>query len=259
MDATPQSSLDGEIAFIQQKIRSEPTVPKWRMGLFQRYCQAGRWQKALEQLQAYARMFPQGEAFAYAYRVALQQEQVRERVFRGELDPPLPEDAQEWLQVLASTLKRESAGSLTASDLREQALQIAPTSSGTLDDRPFEWIADADLRLGPVCEAIFDGQYQWIPYNRIESIRIVAPSSVCDLVWLSAGIKFWGVESRPALIPARYPLIEGLTDAHLRSALTTWEDQGNDVWIGRGVRILTTNDEEKSLLDVRRIDFNPPA
>jgi type VI secretion system protein ImpE len=144
-------------------------------------------------------------------------------------------------------------------DLREQALEIAPTSSGTLDDEPFEWIADADSRLGPICEAIFNGQYQWIPYSRIESIRIVAPGSACDLVWLSAGIKLWGEESMPALIPARYPLTEGLTDAHLRSALTTWEEQASGAWVGRGVRILATNNEEKSLLDIRRIDFNPPA
>jgi len=254
---TASNSLDAEIASIQEKIRSEPTDPKWRMGLFQRYCQAGRWQKALEQLQAYARMLPGGEAFAYAYRVALQQEQLRERVFRGELDLPLPADAEEWLRVLASTFKPGIAAE--AIDLRQQALQIAPASSGTLDDKPFEWIADADSRLGPVCEAIFEGKYQWISYNRIESIRVVAPSSACDLVWLSAGIKLWGQESMPALIPARYPLTEDLTDAHLRCALTTWEEQGNDVWVGRGVRIVTTDSEEKSLLDVRRIDFNPPA
>jgi len=262
MDATVSSSnsLAEAIFSVQRKIQSEPADPKWRMGLFQRYCQAGRWQKALEQLQVYAKLFPEGEAFAYAYRVALQQEQIRERVFGGGLELPLPEDAEDWLKVLASTLKRETAaGSLTANELRKQALQIAPMSAGRLDDKPFEWIADADSRLGPVCEAIYDGQYQWIPFSRIESIRIVAPSSACDLVWLSAGIKLWGTESAPALIPARYPLTEGLTDAHLRSALTTWEDEGDDVWVGRGVRVLTTDDVEKSLLDVRRIEFNPPA
>jgi hypothetical protein len=29
--------------------------------------------------------------------------------------------------------------------------------------------------------------------------------------------------------------------------------------VGRGVRVLATNEEEKSLLDIRRIDFNPAA
>ncbi|MDR2153986.1 MAG: hypothetical protein LBE78_03020 [Burkholderiaceae bacterium] len=262
MDATTSSpkSLDAEIAAIQEKVRAEPTEPKWRMGLFQRYCQAGRWKKALEQLQAYARSSAEGEAFAYAYRVALQQEQIRERVFRGEIDLPLSEDTPEWLRILASTLKPTSAtGSLTASDLRQQALEIAPTSSGTLDGKPFEWIADADTRLGPVCETIFNGQYQWIAFSQIESIRITAPSNVCDLVWLSAGIKLWSAESMPALIPARYPLTDGLIDGHLRSTLTTWEEQSKDVWVGRGVRILATNKTEKSLLDVRRIDFNRPV
>jgi type VI secretion system protein ImpE len=260
LTSIPSRSLEAEITAIQEKIRSEPTDPKWRMGLFQRYCQTGLWQKALAQLQAYTRMFPGSEAFAYAYQVALQQEQIRERVFRGELDLRLPNDAQEWLRVLASTLKQGATTELlTAIDLREQALQIAPASPGTLDDQPFEWIADADSRLGPVCEAIFNDQYQWIPYNQIEAIRVAAPSSVCDLVWLSADIKLWRQESVPALIPARYPLVDALTDTYLRSTLTTWENQGHDIWVGRGVRILVTDNEEKSLLDVRRIDFNPLA
>jgi type VI secretion system protein ImpE len=260
MDAPQPSTLDAEIATVQQKIRTDPTNPKWRMGLFQRYCQAGRWQKALEQLQVYARMSAEAEAFAYAYRVALQQELLRERIFRGEADPLLPDDAAEWLRVLASTLKQSSsAGGLSASDLRTQALQLAPASSGMLDsEHPFEWIADADTRLGPVCEAIVEGCYQWIPYSAIASIRITAPANLCDLVWLPAGIQLRGDhESRPALLPARYPLSEGLSDAHLRSALTTWDEQGAGTWIGHGVRILTTDDREKSLLDIRRIDFNP--
>jgi len=257
MDMTLSHPLETEIAAVQQKVRSEPTDPKWRMGLFQRFCQAGRWQKALEQLQAYAHMSAEGEAFAYAYRVALQQERIRERVFRGEIDPVLPVDTDEWLRVLASTLKQQAAGSLSALELRSQAFQLAPASSGTLDGKPFEWIADADSRLGPVCEVIVDGQYQWIPYSMIESLRIVAPTSACDLVWLSAGIKLWGNESKPALIPARYPLSHQESDAHLLSALTTWEQPQADIWIGHGVKILTTNNEEKSLLDIRHIDFDP--
>jgi len=260
MNTSLHPALDAEIAAVQQRIRTEPTNPKWRMGLFQRYCQAGRWQKALEQLQTYAGMSAEGEAFAYAYRIALQQEQVRERIFRGEMDPVLPDNADEWLRVLASALKQPANGTLSANELRAQALQLAPASSGTLDDEfPFEWIADADPRFGPVCEAIVEGCYQWIPYSAIASIRISTPANLCDLVWLPAGIKLRGEneESRPALLPARYPMSDGLNDAHFRSALTTWEEQDADTWIGHGVRVLATDRQEKSLLDIRRIDFNP--
>ena len=256
MQASSSSqSLDAEIAFIQQKIRSAPTESNWRMGLFQRYCQAGRWQKALEQLQAYARMYPAGEPFAYAYRVALQQEQVREKVFRGELVAPLAQNAPEWLSVFAATLAGETKPGLSPGELREQALQLAPESAGTLDEQPFEWIADADARLGPVCEVILDGQYQWLAFEQIESIRVIEPSSACDLVWLSAGVKLWDDESKPALIPARYPVLDDWSDEHLRSTLTSWEEHGEGNWIGRGVKVLTTDAEEKSLLDIRRIEF----
>jgi protein involved in temperature-dependent protein secretion len=39
--------------------------------------------------------------------------------------------------------------------------------------------------------------------------------------------------------------------------LTTWDEQETDTWVGRGTRVLATDREEKSLLDVRRIDFKP--
>ena len=225
------------------------------MGLFQRYCQAARWQKALEQLQAYARMHPAGEPFAYAYRVALQQEQVREKVFRGEMLAPLTSDAPEWLHVFAGALAGQSQPGLAPNELKEQALQLAPESAGIMDEQPFEWIADADARLGPVCEVILDGQYQWLAFEQIESIRIIEPSSACDLVWVSAGVKLWEAESKPALIPARYPVLDECSDEHLRSVLTSWEELDEGNWIGRGVKILTTDTKEKSILDIRRIEF----
>ena len=106
-----------------------------------------------------------------------------------------------------------------------------------------------------MCEVILDGQYQWLAFEQIESIRVIEPSSACDLVWLSAGVKLWDDESKPALIPARYPVLDDWSDEHLRSTLTSWEEQGEGNWIGRGVKVLTTDAEEKSLLDIRRIEF----
>jgi protein involved in temperature-dependent protein secretion len=34
----------------------------------------------------------------------------------------------------------------------------------------FAWLADADVRLGPVLEAIVDGKYYWIPFGNLSAI-----------------------------------------------------------------------------------------
>ena len=66
----------------------------------------------------------------------------------------------------------------------------APTSAGILDAEPFEWIADADMRLGPVCEAIFNGRYYWVPMNRLACIRFEPPEDLRDQVWLPVHLDF---------------------------------------------------------------------
>ena len=60
------------------------------------------------------------------------------------------------------------------------------STSGDIDGTKFDWIADADSRLGPVLEAVIDGKYYWIPFNRVAKVNISRPSDLRDLVWISA-------------------------------------------------------------------------
>ena len=63
---------------------------------------------------------------------------------------------------------------------------MAPTASGTIDGKPFEWIADADPRLGPIMEAMVDGKYYWVPFTRLSRLDIEAPADLRDQVWMPA-------------------------------------------------------------------------
>jgi protein involved in temperature-dependent protein secretion len=56
-----------------------------------------------------------------------------------------------------------------------RAFELAPSTAGTIDSAPFEWIADADMRLGPVCEAIINGRYYWLPFSHLSRVDIEAP------------------------------------------------------------------------------------
>ena len=54
-----------------------------------------------------------------------------------------------------------------AAAVREQAFEQRRSRPAIADDQPFAWIADADTRLGPVLEAIINGRYFWVPFQRI--------------------------------------------------------------------------------------------
>ena len=73
-----------------------------------------------------------------------------------------------------------------ARELRAKAFEAAPAISGTINEKPFEWLADADMRLGPILEAIVDGRYFWIPFQNIREIEIEKPQDLRDLVWTPA-------------------------------------------------------------------------
>ncbi len=77
-------------------------------------------------------------------------------------------------------------------------------SAGDIDGQPFEWIADADSRLGPVLEAVINGRYYWVPFSRLSRIQIEPPEDLRDMVWMPAHLQFENGGESVALIPTRY-------------------------------------------------------
>jgi type VI secretion system protein ImpE len=153
---------------------------------------------------------------------------------------------------------RGNAGA--ARTLRAQALDAAPATAGTLDGEPFEWIADADSRLGPVLEAIINGRYCWVPFAALTKVVVEAPSDLRDLVWAPAQLEFPNGGSSVALLPVRYAGSAGSGDAALQMARRTdWLELGEEQYRGLGQRVLNTDTADKGLLDVRELVLAPTA
>src|SRR5690606_40769521 len=74
---------------------------------------------------------------------------------------------------------RDWSSDVCSSDL-DLAFEAAPASAGMLDGKPFEWIADADMRLGPVIEAIINGKYFWLPFASVARLDLEAPADLRD-------------------------------------------------------------------------------
>jgi len=140
--------------------------------------------------------------------------------------------------------------------------ELAPATSGTLNGDRFAWIADADMRLGPVLELILNGQYYWVPFNRIASIKIEPPADLRDRVWTPVTVTVASGGEMPAFIPTRYPGAPGLADNRLKlSRATEWVDVGAETYVGHGQRVLATDIAEIALMDVRDLvlDVETPA
>jgi type VI secretion system protein ImpE len=195
---------------------------------------------------------------AQTYREALACEALRSAVFAGSRSPVVFGRPAQWTAELLDALRLAGLGEFEASRrLRDRAFDAAPGASGTLNGERFEWIADADARLGPMIEVVVNGRYCWVPFSNISEIRLEPPSDLRDLVWLPAEFTWSNGGEMVGLIPARYPATEKASDDLLRLARRTdWVDQGTDLFFGLGQRLLATDQGEYPLFEVREICFD---
>jgi type VI secretion system protein ImpE len=245
---------------LQEAVRTSPSDANLRVFLFQLLCVVGSWERALTQLNVLSDLDTATVNLAHMYREAIRCEMLRAKVFKGEKAPLVLGEPDQWLALLIeSVLTRARGDDAQANELHDRAFSEAPTSPGTINGEAFEWIADADQRLGPVCEAIVNGRYYWIPFSNIEAITVAAPVDLRDLVWLPVRLRLENGGEFVALIPARYPGSEACEDAQIAlGRKTIWiPDRGQTT--GLGQRLWATDAGEYSLLDVRDLTIHSPT
>ena len=240
---------------LRKMIQKQPQRSDLRIFLFQLYCVQGEWMKTGTQLEVLLELDPSSKPMVETYREALRCEALRREVFDGKRSPPVLGKPDDWLAMMIEALRVDAEGRPdAAAELRARALEAAPATSGKLDDAPFEWLADADGRLGPVVEAIINGKYYWVPVSRLLRIEIEKPADLRDFVWAPATLTLENGAVNVALIPTRYAGTEREETAALRLARATdWREQPGGAFHGVGQRMLTTDQAEVALLDVRVI------
>lgn len=248
---------DAALAALLDQVRGDPANAKLRVFLFQLCCVTGDWARARTQLDVVTGMDDGALLMGRIYGAALVCEEERRKVFAGEAVPTIFGDPQPWMAELYEALRLDCRGEHAAgTNLRDHALDAAPTSSGKIDGEDFTWIADADSRLGPMLETIVDGRYFWLPFIRIARITIEPPTDLRDQVWMPVKFILANGGETVGLIPTRYPQSEQSADPLIRLARkTAWRDVGDGTQYGSGQRLLATDRDDFPLMDIRAIEF----
>lgn len=256
-DLLREGSPDAALAALQARVRGEPANPKLRTFLFQLLCVQGDWMRARDQLTALGDLDASAFPLVHLYGAAVAGELLRREVFTGSRTPLVLGEPLPWMALLMQALTAEAGGrAAEAGTLRAEALAQAQPVPGAIDGEAFDWIADADSRLGPVCEAMIDGRYYWVPFERLRAIGIEAPSDLRDVVWMPAHLELANGGEAAALLPARYPGSESDPDGLIRlGRKTEWDEVAPETFHGRGQRMLATDASEYPFLDVRRIEL----
>lgn len=250
--------LNGALEALQTAVRADAGKASLRVFLFQLLCVLGNWKRAIQQLKVSAEMDPGATPMAQTYREGIVCEVYREKVFAGEKDPLIFGEPQEWIALMLDALKLQAQGHVEkAAATRARAFDAAPAVSGQIDGQSFDWIADADMRMGPLLEAVVNGKYYWIPFSAISRLEFEEPADLRDAVWTPATMTTANGGELVALIPTRYAgTIESGDDAAKLARKTEWVDLGHDTFVGVGQRLLATDLGDHAIMDIRKIRLN---
>jgi type VI secretion system protein ImpE len=265
------ADLATSLKSLQSEVRDNPSEPKHRIFLFQLLSILGQWERALGQLNVLRDLNAESLSLVQTYQETLNCEALRDAVFSGKRSPLLFGEPEPWMALMLESLKLTSQGNIAESEtMRDNALQDAPAVSGSLtlfpeksgDDieaaepLPFEWIADSDSRIGPFLEAIVNGRYFWIPFQRIQSIALEKVADLRDLVWLPVRFEWVNGGETVGFVPTRYVNSQSQTDDHVRLGWKTiWQEAGEGTYVGLGQRILATDADEYPLTKIHKIAF----
>ena len=221
--------LDEAIAALGAEVRDNPTDIQRRTFLFELLCFAGQYDRAEKQLGVLEQGGKDAQMGALVYHSALHAERLRQQMFEK--------------------------GTLPVSK--------APRAvSGTLNGTPFDSLADADPRIGARLEVFAAGQYTWIPFEQVATVRMQPPKRLRDLLWAPAILRtaegFRGEELGEVMIPALAPLTWRHADGAVRlGRVTEWEslDDGAEAPVGQ--KMLVVDGEEFPILEIRELVIDP--
>lgn len=257
--------LDQALAALENDVRKAPADLNLRIFLFQLLVVLGKWDRAVTQLEVVAEMSPKALLMAQACRQAILCEHLRTEVFAGKRSPLILGEPDQWVQQLIAAMSLDPSA---AAELRDAAFEAAPASAGAIEHlsadgqsltTEFDWIADADPRLGPLLEVLVGGKYYWVPWHRIRAIRIEPPTDLRDAAWIPARFLWSTGADQDGFIPARYSGSESSSHSgSIRLARTTeWISSPSGLEIPVGQRLLATSAGEFSLFETRSIRIGP--
>jgi type VI secretion system protein ImpE len=252
--------LRGAIDQLTQDVKANPRESSRRIFLFELLCFAGDFDRAGRQLDAIAQLSgnAQVEMGIQVYRNLLQGEAARRAFFSGKsLQPKFLSEAPPYAGLhLQAIAKLRNNQVQDFENLLDESGDLREPVSGQVDGTPFNDLRDCDDLLGPFLEVLFQTDYVWLPFEQIKRIEIPAPRTLRDLIWTPAKIGLRSEITGDVFLPAQYYGSADHPDDLVKlGRMTDWKKVGEWTYRGAGQRMLSVDETEQALLQMRNIEF----
>lgn len=230
--------LNSALSTAELAVRKDPLNYRHRTTLFSLLCLTGELNRAEQQLRALGQEDEEAAQGAAVYQKVLQASRARDAVLRGDtagcflLNEPAYATAQR--QVIQHIAKGDIG---RAEEALHEVAQLRPACQMQCGDLVGS-IRDADDRLAPFAELFVQGEYLWLPWEQLRSLRVTRPVHLRDLIWVPVVVE---LDAGPlqAFMPVLYPEASASPDELIRlGRVTSWRDNSSGLSIGDGARLL---------------------
>lgn len=237
-------------------IKKDPSNIDLRIFLFQLACIQKEWKRAETQLDLLKDLSDSTLPMVNTYKQLIECELRRESVLSGQTEPMCFGEPSDWLACYVKAYQHFCTNNIEqANTLLQQGADLAPAISGTINDEPFEWLSDGDVRFGPSIEVMLNGGYYWLPLEYISEINFEPVADLRDLVWRPANLTLKNKGQLIVFLPVRYPTTSDTTDAQLLARTCDWKELAQNIFVGNGQRIFISDKSEYPLLNISTIKF----
>lgn len=254
--------LAASIEEVTREVKVNPSDPQRRTFLFELLCFAGEWDRAEKQLEVISHQNMQAVIGVQAYRNNIKAERDRERLFSDGLQPHYLREPPAYVDLHTDAVNRLRENRADeARALLDRAEEERPALGGKINgDQPFADFRDYNDFVGPVLELIVQDQYAWLPFEQIARIDFTPPKNLRDLIWSAARVEARDGTVGEIYVPNLYADSGDHHDDQVKlGRMTDWKDLGADLYRPAGLRLFLIDGEDRSLLDVRSVEFDSPA
>ncbi|MGE3803099.1 MAG: type VI secretion system accessory protein TagJ [Gemmataceae bacterium] len=240
-----------------EDVRSHPADHAKRLFLFELLVFAGDLERAKKHIDLLEFDEIELKAAVQAYKLLLDSEIARRRLFSESLVPRFFGEQSESvkLRLQAVNFLRQDRQA-EATDLLADLNQHTESLKGDIDGKPFQGLRDCDDLLAGILEVMAQGGYYWVPLEQIESIATVAPKFPRDLIWTSTRLELKDGSGGNVFLPILYPGSHEHADDQVKlGRLTDWKTSEQGPVLGVGAHMLLAGEEDKPLLECRLINF----
>src|SRR5215813_575768 len=252
-----RGELQAAIHELTGQVKNSPADVRGRTFLFELLVFAGEWDRAERQLDVIGQQNVKSEVGVEVYKNNIRAERDRARLFSDGLQPHFLAEPPAYTDLHLEAINRIREGNVReARELVDRAEEERPALMGRLNDTPFLDFRDYNDLLGPILELIVGNKYTWLPLERVTRVNISAPKHLRDLMWAAARVETVEGTIGEVFIPALYCGSSKHPDDRIKlGRMTDWNEIGEGLYSGAGLRLFLVDGRDRPILEARRIKF----